>query len=190
MALNSSRSALSSTCKALRQCRPSPQPLSRLLSTQTLFDPPAERQERPRWSYTPERMKGPGFVLHPVKDPRRTIWHNNEDPELLDKMYNRLLGPNGEKMLPDETKWLAVTHKSFDQGRRGFNTRLAYFGMSDFFHGDDDDGFLLTCFSHGGTYSRSKPAAPSSSPQPLGTHPKTSTAVYRSRTPRWKTSTS
>jgi large subunit ribosomal protein L15 len=44
-------------------------------------------------------------------------------------MYNRLLGRDGEKMLPEEIKWLAVTHKSFDYGRRGFNTKLAYFGM-------------------------------------------------------------
>ena len=33
-------------------------------------------------------------------------------------------------MLTEETKWLAVTHKSFDHGRRGFNDRLAYLGMS------------------------------------------------------------
>lgn len=32
-------------------------------------------------------------------------------------------------MLSDEVKWLAVTHKSFDHGRRGFNDRLAYIGM-------------------------------------------------------------
>lgn len=31
-------------------------------------------------------------------------------------------------MLSDDVKWLAVTHKSFDQGKRGFNDRLAYFG--------------------------------------------------------------
>jgi len=31
-------------------------------------------------------------------------------------------------VLPEEIKWLAVTHKSFDQGRRGFNDRLAFFG--------------------------------------------------------------
>lgn len=75
-------------------------------------------------------MKGPGFSLNIVKDPRRTIWRNNDDPAKVDAMYNRLLGTNGEKMLPDEIKWLAITHKSFDQGRRGFNTRLAYFGAS------------------------------------------------------------
>lgn len=31
-------------------------------------------------------------------------------------------------MLSEETKWLAVTNKSFDAGRRGFNDRLAFFG--------------------------------------------------------------
>jgi len=31
-------------------------------------------------------------------------------------------------MLTEEVKWLAITHKSFDQGRRGFNDRLAYMG--------------------------------------------------------------
>jgi len=31
-------------------------------------------------------------------------------------------------MLTEEVKWLAVTHKSFDQGRRGYNDRLAFFG--------------------------------------------------------------
>lgn len=39
-----------------------------------------------------------------------------------------MLGPNGDKVLSDEVKWLAVTHKSFDHGRRGFNDRLAYLG--------------------------------------------------------------
>jgi hypothetical protein len=32
-------------------------------------------------------------------------------------------------VLSDEVKWLAVTHKSFDHGRRGFNDRLAYLGV-------------------------------------------------------------
>lgn len=31
-------------------------------------------------------------------------------------------------MLSDEVKWIAITHKTFDQGKRGFNDRLAYFG--------------------------------------------------------------
>ena len=53
----------------------------------------------------------------------------NEDPELLDQAYRRMLGSRGDKMLSEDVKWLAVTHKSFDQGRRGFNDRLAYFGI-------------------------------------------------------------
>ena len=75
-------------------------------------------------------MKGPGFSINIVKDPRRKIWKVNEDPNRLDAMYNRLLGREGERMLSDEIKWLAVTHKSFDQGRRGFNTKLAYYGIA------------------------------------------------------------
>lgn len=145
MALNPSRSAFSSTCSsALRRCTSNSaqsvglrlgQSARQLSSsatrnTEAAFDAPAEQESRPRWSYTPERMKGPGFSINIVKDPRRTVWHNNEDPAKLDAMYNRFLGPNGERMLPEEIKWLAITHKSFDQGRRGFNTRLAYLGAS------------------------------------------------------------
>jgi large subunit ribosomal protein L15 len=70
-------------------------------------------------------MKAP---FHPrIKDPRKA-WQVNEDPEKLDKMYIKFLGKGGDKVLTDEIKWLAVTHKSFDQGRRGFNDRLAFFG--------------------------------------------------------------
>lgn len=52
----------------------------------------------------------------------------NEDPDKLDKALIRVLGKDGDQMLTDEVKWLAVTHKSFDHGRRGFNDRLAYLG--------------------------------------------------------------
>lgn len=31
-------------------------------------------------------------------------------------------------MLTEEVKWLAVTHKSFDHGKRGYNDRLAFLG--------------------------------------------------------------
>ncbi len=147
MALAPSRSAASATCQALRRCGApalaAQQHLQRLqhlqhpvrqLSTSAArttdapLETAAEQKERPRWSYTPERMKGPGFSINVVKNPSRTVWHNNDDPAKLDAMYTRLLGSKGDRMLPDEIKWLAVTHKSFDQGRRGFNTRLAYFG--------------------------------------------------------------
>jgi large subunit ribosomal protein L15 len=52
----------------------------------------------------------------------------NEDPKRVDDAYKRMLGADGDKMLSEEVKWLAVTHKSFDHGRRGFNDRLAYLG--------------------------------------------------------------
>lgn len=52
----------------------------------------------------------------------------NEDPEKLDKVLTRVLGKDGDRLLTEEVKWLAVTHKSFDHGRRGFNDRLAFLG--------------------------------------------------------------
>ncbi|KAL2754762.1 hypothetical protein ACRALDRAFT_2107447 [Sodiomyces alcalophilus JCM 7366] len=85
------------------------------------------KKERPRWSYTPEAMKAP-FSPHITKNPARSVWSVNSDPKKLDQMYVRLLGRDGDKLLPEEIKWLAVTHKSFDYGRRGFNDRLAFLG--------------------------------------------------------------
>lgn len=81
----------------------------------------------PRWSQTPAAMKAP-VQLDFAKRPMNKVWSVNNDPRKLDAMYERLLGPGGSKMLPEEIKWLAVTHKSFDQGRRGFNDRLALMG--------------------------------------------------------------
>ena len=52
----------------------------------------------------------------------------NKDPRKLDEMYIQFLGPGGDTMLSEETKWLAVTHKSFERGRRGFNDRLSFLG--------------------------------------------------------------
>ncbi|KAJ5177164.1 uncharacterized protein N7482_003041 [Penicillium canariense] len=81
--------------------------------------------EQPRWSYTPPRAKAPfSLRLHS----KRPFFHVNSDPALLDQFYIRMLGNGGDKILSDELKWLAVTHKSFDQGRRGFNDRLAFLG--------------------------------------------------------------
>lgn len=76
---------------------------------------------------TPERMKAP-FSQHVRKTTRNNEWRVNEDPQKLDDALENLLGNGGDRLLPDELKWLAVTHKSFDQGRRGFNDRLAYLG--------------------------------------------------------------
>jgi large subunit ribosomal protein L15 len=60
--------------------------------------------------------------------PKGPVFKVNEDPRRLDEAYNKMLGKNGDKVLSDEVKWLAVTHKSFDHGRRGFNDRLAFLG--------------------------------------------------------------
>ncbi|RFU31530.1 hypothetical protein B7463_g4811, partial [Scytalidium lignicola] len=84
-----------------------------------------EAEERPRWSYTPKQMTAP---FHPrIKDPSKA-YECNSDPVKLDRMYSTFLGRGGDKLLTDEIKWLAITHKSFDQGRRGFNDRLAFLG--------------------------------------------------------------
>ncbi|KAJ8106318.1 hypothetical protein ONZ43_g7107 [Nemania bipapillata] len=72
-------------------------------------------------------MKAP-FSPHITKDPSRSRWHVNEDPQKLDDTLDDFLGRDGSRMLPEGLKWLAVTHKSFDQGRRGFNDRLAFLG--------------------------------------------------------------
>lgn len=80
----------------------------------------------PRWSITPARMKAPYAIR--IKDPEKA-WECNSDPARLDKFYNSFLGRGGDNVLTEEVKWLAITHKSFDQGRRGFNDRLAFLGM-------------------------------------------------------------
>lgn len=81
----------------------------------------------PRWSFTPPEMKAPLQLDH-AKNAHNKVWSVNNDPKKLDEVYDRLLGSGGSRMLPEEVKWLAVTHKSFDQGRRGFNDRLALMG--------------------------------------------------------------
>lgn len=85
-----------------------------------------EAAELPRWQQTPARMVAP-FRVRPK--PRGPEFQVNNDPRRLDEAYTRMLGPGGNKILSDEVKWLAVTHKSFDHGRRGFNDRLAYLGV-------------------------------------------------------------
>lgn len=84
-----------------------------------------ERAPRPRWSYTPQKMTAP-YPMQ-ARDPNMA-WECNSDPAKLDRFYIKFLGRGGDTVLTDEVKWLAVTHKSFDQGRRGFNDRLAFFG--------------------------------------------------------------
>lgn len=85
-----------------------------------------EAAGRPRWQQTPPRMVAPHRIRPAAKGGIHKV---NDDPKKLDDAYIRMLGPGGDKMLGDDVKWLAVTHKSFDHGKRGFNDRLAYLGM-------------------------------------------------------------
>ena len=85
----------------------------------TLSDSP------PRWKVTPPRMTAPVRSKPPVLDNEFFV---NEDPEKLDRVLVWVLGKDGDKMLTEEVKWLVVTHKSFDHGRRGYNDRLAFLG--------------------------------------------------------------
>ncbi len=80
----------------------------------------------PRWKQTPPMMKAPLLVKYTQEGAGRV--EGQRDPDKLDKYYERLMGTYLAKTIPEEMKWLAVTHKSFDNGRRGFNTKLAYFG--------------------------------------------------------------
>ena len=81
---------------------------------------------RPRWQAPPPAMTAPFRSKRPVPHNEFQV---NEDPAALDRAYARMLGAGGEKMLTEEVKWLAVTHKSFDHGRRGYNDRLVFFGV-------------------------------------------------------------
>lgn len=57
-------------------------------------------------------------------------WPVNESPQKLDEFYVKLLGEGGDTMLSEEVRWLAITHKTFEQGARGYNDRLAFLGQS------------------------------------------------------------
>ncbi|KAK6067421.1 hypothetical protein SCUP515_10154 [Seiridium cupressi] len=142
MSLNVSCTARRLASQSLRSCRSSQSGITSslrpLVSTSSFSTSPSRSQEyaaaapppeddAPRWARTPERMKAP-FSQHITKNPKNSVWSVNKDPAKLDDALNNLLGKGGERLLPDELKWLAVTHKSFDQGRRGFNDRLAYLG--------------------------------------------------------------
>ena len=85
-----------------------------------------ELRTGPRWDSTPPRMIAPVRSKPPVPNNDYPV---NTDPRRLDKVYDQVLGRGGYQMLTEEVKWLAVTHKSFDHGRRGFNDRLAFLGI-------------------------------------------------------------
>lgn len=101
---------------------------SRALSTESSdhSDQQAEIPRYPRWHVTPPRMTAPVRSKPPVLNNNFPV---NESQRLLDEVFDQVLGTNGHRMLPQEVMWLAVTHKSFDHGKRGYNDRLAFFGM-------------------------------------------------------------
>lgn len=106
---------------------PSPNQSSRTFGTSLspLDDLPNRVRDQPRWQSPPPRMVAPGPRLRN----NQNEFSVNENPETLDRVLNKVLGKGGNQMLTEDVKWLAVTHKSFDHGRRGFNDRLAFFGM-------------------------------------------------------------
>ncbi|KAI2023819.1 hypothetical protein LOZ12_000215 [Ophidiomyces ophidiicola] len=128
------RQVCSAFARPLRCCPPySLRPISRVqsvsqrdMSTEVSTEngvPEPPSVPTPRWKQTPPAMKAPVRLRGPEDK-----FEVNSDPEKLDKFYIRMLGEGGDEMLSEEVKWQAVTHKSFDQGRRGFNDRLAYLG--------------------------------------------------------------
>jgi len=116
------------TCSTLSLCSRT-RPFYRALSTSSgEQEVDGEAALRPRWQYTPPAMKAPVRLRGYPNQPEFKV---NSDPATLDRFYVRMLGNGGDKMLSEEVKWQSVTHKSFDQGRRGFNDRLAFLGMDD-----------------------------------------------------------
>jgi len=56
------------------------------------------------------------------------MYEINTSSSVLNEAYVNVLGNGGDEVLTEEVKWLAVTHKSFDHGKRGYNDRLALLG--------------------------------------------------------------
>ncbi|KAJ3489460.1 hypothetical protein NLG97_g5993 [Lecanicillium saksenae] len=132
MALQPCRTSLLRSRQAARALFPCARSYATTTATETpesfkISESQESKTPSPRWSQTPAGMKA-SLQMDFAKNPKNKVWAVNNDPARLDQMYERLLGQGGSKMLPDELKWLAVTHKSFDQGRRGFNDRLALLG--------------------------------------------------------------
>lgn len=121
------RSVLSESSLKLRSPSICSRCLVRIHSQRSISTTSPKKQEaRPRWSYTPERVRAPVSTNFANKS---EVWPVNENPEQLDAFYVKLLGDGGDTLLSDEVKWLAVTHKTFEQGQRGYNDRLAFLGM-------------------------------------------------------------
>lgn len=80
----------------------------------------------PRWRMSPATLNAP-VSTNKSKNPVST---NRFEPCLLEKAYHNFLGPHYQDALPSErAQWLSVTHKTFDQGKQGFNDRLSFIGI-------------------------------------------------------------
>ncbi|KAK6333739.1 hypothetical protein TWF730_003922 [Orbilia blumenaviensis] len=64
----------------------------------------------------------------PVATHMRVPYAVNTSLDVLNEMYNKLLGEGGANALPDDIKWQCVTHKSFDHGLQPYNTKLSFYG--------------------------------------------------------------
>ncbi|EMC94225.1 hypothetical protein BAUCODRAFT_74525 [Baudoinia panamericana UAMH 10762] len=127
-----------SCARSLRAQRLGPPTANRAFSATTIQHEKLS-SDQPRWKQTPPAMRM-AFRLRPV--PKQPVWKVNDDPELLDEMYDAFVGrvgdaakgqeglqsTSGRDLLPEEIKWLAVTHKSFEHGAQGYNDRLAFLG--------------------------------------------------------------
>lgn len=109
--------------------RPKLSPSSRLLTTESSdrYGQRAGTQQYARWQATPPRMKAPVRSKPVVLN---NYYRVNDSQVRLDEVFDNVLGKNGHLLLPEEVMWLTVTHKSFDHGRRGYNDRLAFFGLT------------------------------------------------------------
>lgn len=114
-----------SSCSRVSICSSALANQRRFSTTPTRKEESQAAEDRPRWKYTPPGMRAPISLR---SDPSTRSFKVNSDPQALDEYYIRMLGNGGEKMLSEEIKWQTVTHKSFDQGRRGYNSRLAFLG--------------------------------------------------------------
>lgn len=89
-------------------------------------NPENSDESLPRWRQTPKRMTMP-FRVRPLS--KRPPYVINDKPQVLHDVYDSVFGrQNGYATFPEELRWLAVTHKSFDHGRQGSNDRLAFLG--------------------------------------------------------------
>ncbi|KAJ6261544.1 hypothetical protein Dda_4214 [Drechslerella dactyloides] len=81
--------------------------------------------EAPPPGYRMNKITRP-FV--PVATHMRIPFKVNESAEVLNEMYNKLLGPGGDEVLSEQVKWQCVTHKSFDHGLQPYNSKLIFYG--------------------------------------------------------------